>query len=155
MNTVNTNRNCTAKIKEPCPRFWEQLSETDSPRIRHCELCQHEVYFCSTDSEAVEHAIQGHCIAKTEPDVRGLRTIRLGKPTLADPKLSTEHEAVLAEFRREADKSHALRDLRYASRFCPECSYPVSDWLRTCRVCGLAIGRASTSTATHSETTQT
>jgi hypothetical protein len=43
--------------------------------------------------------------------------------------------------RQEEAKNRAIRDARYASRNCPECGYPCSDWLPKCRVCGFAIGR--------------
>jgi predicted amidophosphoribosyltransferase len=43
--------------------------------------------------------------------------------------------------RLEARKSHALKDAKYSSRFCPQCGFPVPDWLKACRVCGLAVGR--------------
>jgi hypothetical protein len=55
-----------------------------------------------------------------------------------------KHEAAMAkecEERIEEAKQRALRDAKYASRNCPECGFPCSDWLQSCRVCGYAIGR--------------
>jgi predicted amidophosphoribosyltransferase len=43
--------------------------------------------------------------------------------------------------RLEARKSHALKDAKYSSRLCPQCGFPVPDWLRACRVCGFTVGR--------------
>jgi hypothetical protein len=60
-----------------------------------------------------------------------------------------KHEAATAKSKveqQEEMKSRALRDIKYASRHCPDCGYPVSDWLPTCRVCGFKVGRFNSPT---------
>lgn len=68
MRLINEIRNCVVKFRRVCPRTWEQLSSTPDPGVRFCGTCDHDVFLCSTDAEAVTHARAGHCIAKAMLD---------------------------------------------------------------------------------------
>lgn len=46
-----------------CDKTWSELNPTDRTGVRHCQECQHQVYFCDNLADAREHAQQGHCIA--------------------------------------------------------------------------------------------
>ncbi len=46
-----------------CGLRWEDLQPTDDGATRHCDRCQHNVYYCDTIMAAREHAGAGHCIA--------------------------------------------------------------------------------------------
>lgn len=141
-------RNCAVAFRKVCPRTWDGLQPTLEANVRFCGVCQHAVFFCATDAEAIHHARQGHCIAKPVPDITGLRSIRLGRPATPEPSLSTEQAARLAEFQREAEKTRALRDTKYATRYCPDCGYPCPSWVAACRVCGCQLDQTASEEGT-------
>ena len=39
------------------------MQATADDKVRHCETCRKNVYFCDTLADAREHAHDGHCIA--------------------------------------------------------------------------------------------
>ena len=143
MEALNQIRNCLVRFRKVCPARWEQLVPTSTPRVRMCGACDREVLFCETDIEALEHAKAGRCIVKPMPDLSGLpnRLYVLGEPKVPEPPPTLEESVVRWEHAYEVAKTIALRDLEYASRMCPQCGYPCSDWLRICGVCGFRIGR--------------
>lgn len=63
--------NCGKATNEPrrvrfsfvCDKRWETLHPTDTPDIRHCNICNERVHHCTTVREAETHARAGHCIA--------------------------------------------------------------------------------------------
>lgn len=136
----NIIRNCTIKFRRVCPQTWANLRSTADASTRFCDSCQREVFLCTTDTEAVQHARQGHCIAKPMPTATSFQPLVVGRP---DPPPTPEEAALEEEYRREAGKTRALRDAEYASRLCPQCGYPCADWLADCHVCGCHIGRFS------------
>ena len=87
MEALNQIRNCLVRFRKVCPARWEQLVPTSTPRVRMCGACDREVFFCETDTEALEHAKAGRCIAKPMPDLSGLpnRPLVLGEPEVPEP----------------------------------------------------------------------
>lgn len=143
MRTERTIRNCTIRLKAPCPRTWEGLTPTSNPRVRHCGECNQDVHFCETDTETLEHARAGHCIAREEPHSSELPRLILGRPTVrVEP---TEHQQRALEFRRRERGITTLVNsdrIQAATRQCPKCTYPVPDFRNSCYVCGFETGRA-------------
>ena len=145
MRTERTIRNCSVRVKVPCPRTWEGLAPTSDPTVRHCGECDQDVYFCATDAETLEHARAGRCIAREDPHRSQLPQMVIGRPVVSvEP---TERQRRALELRR---KEHGIttlvRNRRFeaASRNCPECDYPVPDFRKSCYVCGFELGRPST-----------
>ena len=124
------------------PERWEKLQATDSAGVRHCSVCDHEVYFCASAEETIAHARAGHCIAREEPHPSELPRIRMGRTT-AIPTFTSEQERAQELASREHGINTLLKGrLGAASRPCPECGYPVPNLRKSCQVCGLEIGRA-------------
>jgi uncharacterized protein (TIGR02996 family) len=46
-----------------CDQSWADMKPTADRKVRHCETCNHSVYFCDNLADAREHARQSHCIA--------------------------------------------------------------------------------------------
>lgn len=46
-----------------CPNRWYSLQVTKDATVRFCGDCQRQVHFCSTPTEAEDHARRGNCIA--------------------------------------------------------------------------------------------
>ena len=144
MREINAIRNCVVKFRRVCPETWDRLSAMPDPAARFCGACNRQVFLCSTDAEAVTHALAGHCIAKAMPDRSELgdMTLTLGTPEIAPPEPTPEERLARREYAVEGAKTLALRDSDYASRLCPRCGYPCADYRRDCGVCGLEVGRA-------------
>jgi hypothetical protein len=134
-----TVRLCGLKFKRQCPLEWDNLVATTDSRVRHCQACDRDVYFCATDEETMAHADQGHCVARSAPHPSELPMMVLGHPDAewlrAHRPTPLQQEAGLIAS-RESRIDAALDNLRYASRRCSECGYPVPPWWRACRVCG-------------------
>jgi hypothetical protein len=143
MRTERTIRNCTVRVKTPCPRTWDDLTPTSEPSVRHCGECGKDVYFCATDAETIDHARAGHCIAREEPHRSELSRLIVGRATVsAEP---TERQRRALELRRREHGITLLVNsgrLQGATRPCPECSYPVPGFRKSCCVCGFEVGRA-------------
>jgi hypothetical protein len=134
-----TVRLCSLKFKRQCPLEWDNLVATTDSRVRHCEACDHHVYFCATDEETMAHADQGHCVARSAPHRSELPMIVLGKPDaewLRAHRSTPLQEEAGRIASRESRINDALDNLRYSSRRCSACGYPVPSWWHACRVCG-------------------
>lgn len=46
-----------------CPQRWDTLQPTDNTAVRHCQVCQQEVYYCEDTGEARQRADAGQCVA--------------------------------------------------------------------------------------------
>jgi hypothetical protein len=140
LKTELTIRNCSTVFRLQCPRLWNELTETAVAEIRHCEVCQQDVYFCFTDSETIEHAKAGHCIAREMPDRTELPRVFVGRPKY--PIETTPSQQAASETaQRERGIDDAIRNARDANRCCSECGYPAPDWRVKCRICGFEFGR--------------
>lgn len=51
------------KFEFECPRQWENLRPTANPRVRCCDGCRENVFYCDTILVARAHARKGHCVA--------------------------------------------------------------------------------------------
>jgi hypothetical protein len=54
---------CPLEFGVECPRRWLELRPGERPDVRFCDSCRREVFLCSTENEAIEHARQGRCVA--------------------------------------------------------------------------------------------
>lgn len=139
MKTERTIRNCETTFRFQCPKLWSELSPTAEAGIRHCSVCDCDVYFCGTDAETIEHARAGHCIARELPDKDSLPRVYVGQPRDL-PDRTPEQEDAMKRFVREQGIDDAIKNAD-AGRSCPECQYPAPRWRVTCRVCGFKMGR--------------
>lgn len=69
-------RNCTFAFK--CDKKWEALSDTNTPDVRFCHACQHEVYFCKTDHQLREAIVLNRCIAIEYESISGETIYSIG-----------------------------------------------------------------------------
>jgi hypothetical protein len=140
MKTQLTIRNCETTFRFQCPKLWSELSPTASAGIRHCFVCDCDVFFCKTDEETIDHAKAGHCIAARElPDENELPHVYVGQPV--NPPISTVQQEQAAKwFGRERAIDDSIKNAD-AGRSCPKCNYPAPRWRVTCRICGYEMGR--------------
>ncbi|REL35881.1 hypothetical protein [Thalassotalea euphylliae] len=54
-------RNCEFKFK--CPEDWDSMSITDDDTVRHCEVCERNVYLCQDESEIIDALKFNRCVA--------------------------------------------------------------------------------------------
>jgi hypothetical protein len=125
---------------------WDRLTPGEEPAGRRCGRCDRSAYLCATDEETVAHAKAGHVITRETPTDAELGTEYAEiAPGLARPLAwlpgTPEQEEARRRRAREQAIDDALRTVRYASRDCPGCSYPVPNYRVTCRVCGAVVGR--------------
>jgi hypothetical protein len=139
MKTKLTIRNCEWTFRFQCPKTWGELHATPSPGVRHCGVCDCDVFFCTTDEETIGRAKAGHCIARALPDERELPRIYIGRP-MNVPTPTPEQREALRWFGRERGIDDSIRNAD-AERSCPKCNYPVPRWRTVCRVCGFQMGR--------------
>ncbi len=141
MKTNLTIRNCESAFRFRCPKNWLELSLTASDEIRHCAVCNCDVFFCKTDEETIKHAKAGHCIAREIPDGKQLPQMYVGRPK--NPPVPTPKQEKAREWSaRERGIDDSIKNID-ADRSCPQCNYPAPPWRETCRVCGLKMGRVS------------
>jgi len=146
--------NCRTRIvSKPCPMTWDQFWRTKKDSVRHCDVCKEDVYYCKSDSEAIEQAKAGHCIAIEMVAFDELPTIVIGRPTNPAPR-TAEQEKALQIQQIEFEKIRALKDLKFADRYCDQCGYPIASFRKHCWVCAKTIpgehgegGKASPATS--------
>lgn len=51
------------KFNFRCPLSWDTLTTTDAPRVRDCDRCKRQVFFCTTLHEVRAHGEARHCVA--------------------------------------------------------------------------------------------
>lgn len=139
MKTELTIRNCDKIFRFQCPKLWDELSPTESAKVRHCSTCNLDVHFCKTDEETIEHARAGHCIAREIPALSECATVFIGQPREDSVPTSAQVEASGWRNRESAidDSIHNADSVRA----CPACGYPAPVWRVACRVCGCDFGR--------------
>jgi len=135
-------RNCGLRIKVDCPKIWDSLTPTADSAVRHCAQCKENVYFCATDAETIAHARAGHCIARDRPAGPELPPGFIGR--LEAPRILTAEQRAAQQRLRKVRGIDTLINGRFegTTRECPECSYPVPDFRKSCYVCGHEVGRA-------------
>ena len=55
--------NCEVRFEFICPQKWESLGQTEALEIRHCDVCNQNVYLCETPLEFVRQGNLGRCVA--------------------------------------------------------------------------------------------
>ena len=138
MKSKITIRNCESTFRFQCPKLWNELSPTASADIRHCALCNCDVFFCKTDEETIKHAKAGDCIARELPDEKQLPKVYVGIAR-DEPRTLQQNDAAKS-FARERAIDDSIKNAN-ADRSCPKCNYPAPGWRLTCRVCGFEMGR--------------
>jgi hypothetical protein len=135
---------CPMRFKVFCPKSWDSLEPLAYPRTKHCQTCNQTVYLCVSDEETLQHAEQGHCVARTIPRVDSAtddsENYVLGEPDAKwlRKKVAKERAKREVEERatREINIGEALRDGHFTARRCQACHYPVAKWYDACRICG-------------------
>ncbi len=129
-------RNCPPPFRFTCEKSWEGLEPTDQEGVRHCDSCNENVHLCETDAAMLDHARQGHCVAKYMP-VPGIPWgMFVGRPKHpSDPQTI----AAETEYWREQNKSISLRYMHEAESDCPVCGFPQNDRIQgkenQCLIC--------------------
>jgi hypothetical protein len=140
MKTKLTIRNCETTFRFQCPKIWSELNPTPSAQVRHCTVCDCDVFFCNSDEETIVHAKAGHCIARELPDEKELPLVYLGRPK--NPQVPTPEQKRARDWSmRERGIDDSIQNAD-ADRSCPKCNYPAPRWRETCRVRGFKMGRA-------------
>ncbi len=62
---------CEKKFKFKCPNDWYAMDETNNARIRHCQECDKDVYFCVDAAEILKAKTEGLCVGFVEKDEEG------------------------------------------------------------------------------------
>ena len=141
-----TIRNCPSATRRECQWFWNRLTPSETPSVRTCGGCDRPVYLCDTDEETSACARAGRVIARETPTDEELGSefheIAPGhKLPLAWMPGTPEQEQARHRRSREQRIDDAIGAVRYSSRDCPECHYPIPNYRRTCYVCGFLAGR--------------
>jgi hypothetical protein len=141
VKTERTIRNCGVRMKIVCPKTWDALDTTGRADVRHCSQCNEDVYFCATDAETIAQAYAGHRITRERPLGSELPAAILG----GRPRVVTDEQRAALDRARREHGIDTLINGRVAgtTRACPDCSYPVPDFRKSCYVCGREVGRIS------------
>lgn len=123
---LTTVRNCDEIFTFKCPLDWSDLEETDQQKIKFCNQCENNVFLCETDEETIEHAKQGHCIARVTFNIK--KELTIGQTKLDPSEIIAENR-----IRREEAINKALKI--DSGKTCSRCSYPVEEESLDCQVC--------------------
>ena len=55
--------NCQDAFEFQCPKTWNSLMKTSGDGIRHCEVCNQNVYLCLTPEDFIRSGKLGRCVA--------------------------------------------------------------------------------------------
>lgn len=135
MKTEKTIRNCSVKVKYNCPKNWEDLEPTENESVKHCSSCDKDVYYCRSDTETLEHAKIGNCIARELPSTDELPIMFLGRVE-AQPEETADQTKALEWTRREVAIDEAL-NRKNPSKHCFGCGFATSEWSKKCKICGV------------------
>ncbi|MBV9868062.1 MAG: hypothetical protein JO316_22125 [Abitibacteriaceae bacterium] len=125
-------RNCDIAFRRNCPSRWKELEPTTEEEVRLCPVCWHQVFHCVAPEQALEHAEQGHIVAREWPDF-GLRQFADADDVPIEDAARYHQEAEALE--RESNIDSALDNVQYTQRRCCNCCFPVPEWWKQCRVC--------------------
>lgn len=73
----------TVQFAFECPKQWAEMTPTDDDKVRHCEACKQNVYFCETIGEAQLRAWHGECVAVNLAVPREKGDLNRPRPMLA------------------------------------------------------------------------
>ncbi len=64
-----------------CTKKWDELQVSNSPKVRFCSKCSHEVYLCETVAEFDKKSAEGACVAlRIRKKGNGVIEMPLGLP---------------------------------------------------------------------------
>jgi hypothetical protein len=64
MKKIFTHSEANEIFKFRCQLKWSELyGKSPSDTARYCDSCEQNVYLCDNETELLEHAKQGHCVA--------------------------------------------------------------------------------------------
>ena len=144
---IATIRNCPSATPRECLWLWDRLTPGEGPSVRSCGRCDRPVYLCASDEETAACARAGRVIARETPTQDELGTVfsksaeGLALPEAWGPPGTPEQQQARRQYARELGIDEVIRAVRYSTRDCPGCHYPVPDYRLTCYVCGLLVGR--------------
>jgi len=58
---------CGAQLKFRCPKEWINLRPTEDVRVRHCQVCNRRVTYCTSIGEYQKLASEHECVAYFDP----------------------------------------------------------------------------------------
>ena len=61
-------QNCDVHFRFKCPKQWADLKPIADKFIRHCDNCDHDVYYCYSKEELHERAEKNQCVAFCDCD---------------------------------------------------------------------------------------
>ena len=123
---LTTVRNCDEIFKFKCPLDWSDLQETEEQKIKFCNQCENNVFLCETDEETIEHAKQGHCIARVTFNIK--KELTIGQTKLDPSEVIAENR-----IRREEAVTKALN--LEGENTCNRCFYPIEKGSSDCQIC--------------------
>jgi hypothetical protein len=134
MDWIRSVSNCKPVFKFRCPKKWDDLQRTADPTVRFCQECRENVYLTRNDTETLQRARAGQCVARLSPQEEDGRTL-LGE-------ISEEHAAELDAEHRRAERERRIQEalLRIPgnSKSCPTSGFPEDSRLG-CAVCAVSI----------------
>ena len=133
MDWIRSVSNCDPEFKFRCPKQWDNLERTADQGIRFCQECKKNVYLTRNDTETLQRARGGQCVARLSPP-EDERKHKLGEvsPEYAE-RLAAEHRKA----ERERRIQEALLRLPGNSKACPTCGFP-EDAALGCTVCAVS-----------------
>lgn len=98
-----------------CDQTWTDMEPTDDDKVRHCETCNKNVYFCDNLADAREHSQGGHCIAgdlgiiRRDGDLTP-RSFFAGRPSREDVRQTYEEDVdAVPQARLDARKQPRIK----------------------------------------------
>jgi hypothetical protein len=74
--------NCDVHFRFKCPKQWADLQPTNDKLVRHCDVCEKDVFYCYTKDELQERASKNQCVAFND---YGESPMTLGLPDQIPP----------------------------------------------------------------------
>jgi uncharacterized protein (TIGR02996 family) len=74
--------NCDIQFELACPKQWDALQPTASPKQRYCGACKRNVHYADTVFEAASLAVAGHCVAVDVAQRRSPNDLRPRPPPM-------------------------------------------------------------------------
>jgi len=114
--------NCEHSFEKACPKQWSALARTGRPGIRHCHVCDKDVYLCKTPREFVENGNAGRCVAILDRYVPGKTRIATFDGTEEDCLKEERQREYILEWWREVLASEtsfcseAIEELRQMTK---------------------------------------
>ncbi|QDT42699.1 hypothetical protein Pan241w_27870 [Gimesia alba] len=99
--------NCEHAFSNLCPKQWAELTPTETPGVRFCDVCSENVTYCTTPEEFVQLGNAGKCVAIPNGYTTGsLKQMLLGRISVKKMKSNRDRQERTANWWRtviEAD----------------------------------------------------